>query len=92
MPTNITSSGDGLCIISWIDPTARLKQLGFCRNLSGEFEIDLTPKRVDAGNLDAYVVAEAELAAVAAAFDEVFFLVVVVVVVSGARYLALVAI
>jgi hypothetical protein len=56
MPTNFTSSGDGLCIISWIDPTARLTQLGFCRNLSGEFKIDLTPKRVDPRDFHAHII------------------------------------
>jgi len=55
-------------------------------------KIDLGPKRIDPDDFHAHVVAEPKLAAVAAAFDEVFFLVVVVVVVSGARYLALVAI
>jgi len=50
--------------------------------LGDKFKIDLTPKRVDACNFDAHVVAETESAVVAAAFDEVFFFVVVVVVVG----------
>jgi len=47
-----------------------------------QLEIDLSPKRVDPHDLHPHVVAEAELLAVAAAFDEVFFFVVVVVVVG----------
>ena len=52
---------------------------GSWENLSEQCEIDLAAKRVDARDSNAHVVAQAELAAVAAAFDEVFFLVVVVV-------------
>ena len=47
-----------------------------------QLEIDLSPKRVDACDSNAHVVAEAELAAVTAAFDDVFLFVVVVVVVG----------
>jgi hypothetical protein len=46
------------------------------RTSTHELEINFTPKRVDAGDLDPDVVAEVELAAVAAAFDDVFFFVV----------------
>ena len=62
---------------------------GSCENLRrcifaclNKLEIDLAPKRVNARDFDADVVAQAELAAVAAAFDDVFLLVVVVVVVG----------
>ena len=47
-----------------------------------KFEIDLRSKRVDANDFDMHVIAEAEFAVVAAAFDHVFFFVVVVVVVG----------
>jgi hypothetical protein len=46
-----------------------------------KFEIDLAPERVDADDFDADGIAEAEFAAVAAAFGHVFLLVIVVVVV-----------
>jgi len=61
---------------------ARGAPRGSWENLSEQFEIDLAAKRVDARDSNADVVAEAELAAVAAAFDDAFFLVVVVVVVG----------
>jgi hypothetical protein len=57
-----------------------LRQLppGFSGKLSKECEIDLAAERVDARDSNAHVVAQAELAAVAAAFDDVFFFVIVV--------------
>ena len=47
-----------------------------------QLKIYLTAKRVDARDSNTYVVAVAEFAAVAGAFDHVFFFVVVVVVVG----------
>jgi len=47
-----------------------------------QLKIYLTAKRVDERDFDPHVVAVAEFAAVAGAFDHVFFFVVVVVVVG----------
>jgi hypothetical protein len=57
------------------------------KTLIHQLEIDLAPKRVDAGDSDSNGVAEAELAAEAAAFDEVLLLVIMIGVVRERRKL-----